>query len=521
MNSHGSGNTTIRFGGKLSLSSSREPRGGIRASHLTALVSAARGYLPPEGWRSRRFPELAGRVARTDRRILQKARSRVAALALALYLATLSIDAIRKVMGLPASVIGVVYVIIIVIYIIALPVTAGRGRATPPFLPLLLLMVSAWCFAVALIQHIPLEMALLGWASYVFFVPLLYVGAELAADDNLAAKALRVVVIGGGVVGVGAIASAILGQSAPALLRPINQASGVHSFGVETIYLAPSIFANAEEASEQLLIALFAWAALAQLADGRSRRRPWMLVGVLIASGLFVAARRTDIDVAIAGIIGALMLGRIRMPASAERFATRVAGRPPSRLGATIFLAAAASVALIFFLGEARLASFLASGSPASRISGIFLFPSTGPLTGQGPGTSTQGLTVVGSSLPVAQGVYSSYVLNGRTFLSAEGGLAKTWLELGIIGVALYGAIFWMALAPAIRSLRRLDGAGVALTMLAIALGVIFLKGHQSLDDPLIQPLFWLGVGGIWGRMRAVEGVPSGRNGEGVAIAPY
>jgi hypothetical protein len=114
------------------------------------------------------------------------------------------------------------------------------------------------------------------------------------------------------------------------------------------------------------------------------------------------------------------------------------------------------------------------------------------------------GATPLGTGL--AQSSYASYVLNGRTFLTAEGGLAKTWLELGIMGLALYGAIFWTALAPAIRSLRRLDKAGVAFTMLTIALGVVFLKGHQSLDDPLIQPLFWLGVGGIWGRMRAVAG---------------
>jgi hypothetical protein len=53
-----------------------------------------------------------------------------------------------------------------------------------------------------------------------------------------------------------------------------------------------------------------------------------------------------------------------------------------------------------------------------------------------------------------------------------------------------------------------------------MALGVVFLKGHQSLDDPLIQPLFWLGVGGIWGRMRAVADVQAGRNGKDVAIAP-
>jgi O-antigen ligase len=129
---------------------------------------------------------------------------------------------------------------------------------------------------------------------------------------------------------------------------------------------------------------------------------------------------------------------------------------------------------------------------------------------GQGPGTSTQGVAVVGATPLTAglpRGSYGTYILDGRTFVTAEGGLAKTWLELGIMGVVLYGAVFWVALAPAVRSLRRLDGAGVALTILAIALGVVFLKGHQSLDDPLIQPLFWLSVGGIWGRARAVASV--------------
>ena len=463
-------------------------------------------------------------VSRTGSIFRMSQRRRVAYLTFVLYLVTLSSDAIRKVAGLPASILGVIYVITAVIYIIVLPGTAGRKRETPQMLPLLLFMLSLWCLAVALVQHIPLEMALIGWASYVFFVPLLYIGAELAADDRLAVKALKLVVICGGVIGAGAIASALLGQSAPRVLQPIIPAVGIHTGITENIYLAPSIFADAEEASEQLLLALFAWAALAHLPNGRLRRIPSAFAGVLIASGLIVTARRADIDVAIAGIIAVLLLGRIWAPASAGRLAARTAAHARGHLGAAVFIVAAGSVALIFFSGETKLASFLTSGSLGGRISYMFSFANSGSLTGQGPGTSTQGVTVVGATPLTAglpQGAYGSYVLNGRTFLTTEGGLAKTSLELGIMGVVLYAAVFWVALAPAIRSLRRLDGAGVAFTILAIALGVIFLKGHQSLDDPLIQPLFWLGVGGIWGRMRAVAGVSAGRNGKGVAIAPY
>jgi hypothetical protein len=57
-------------------------------------------------------------------------RRRVAGLTFVLYLATLAVDAIRKVAGLSASIIGVVYVITALIYIVIIPETAGRKRAT-------------------------------------------------------------------------------------------------------------------------------------------------------------------------------------------------------------------------------------------------------------------------------------------------------------------------------------------------------------------------------------------------------
>ena len=61
-------------------------------------------------------------------------------------------------------------------------------------------------------------------------------------------------------------------------------------------------------------------------------------------------------------------------------------------------------------------------------------------LTGQGTGTSTQGLGVLGVqtfTTFVDNHPYRSYFYGGRSFLSAEGGLTKTWLELGVVGVAL------------------------------------------------------------------------------------
>jgi hypothetical protein len=446
---------------------------------------------------SQQMREYAARSARARQGIWQRRQSRLAVLTFCLYLATLTVDAVRKTAGLPASVVGVIYIITAVIYIVAIPGTADRRRAFPRALPILLFLMSLWCLAVAVLENTSPEVALLGWASYVFFIPLLYVGAELAADDTLVAKGLRIIVVSGGLVGVGAIASAALGGSAPRVLQPIIPVTGIHDFGNAAIYLAPSFFATAEEAAEQLLVASFAWVALTRMGNGAKGRVPLAFLGILIASGLIATARRADIYVAVAGIIAVLLLEGVWAPHR------RRPGRR-SRLGGGALVAIAGAVALVPLLGGAQLVSFLTSGSAGSRVSFMFALPGTDWLVGQGPGTATQGIGVLGATAAgTGLSTDGSYLLNNQIYAGAEGSLSKTWLEVGIMGAALYGAIFWEALAPAIRSLRRLDGPGLAFTMLAIALGVVFLKGHQSLDDPLIQPLFWLAVGGIWGRLHA------------------
>lgn len=467
----------------------RSSRGGI-----------GRAYAFPGAQPSPQMLEYAARAALARHGVWKKRQSRLAVLTFCLYLATLSVDAVRKAAGLPGSLIGVIYVITAVIYIVAIPGAADRRHAFPRALPVLLFLMSLWCLAVAVLQNTSLEVALLGWSSYVFFVPLIYVGTELTADDILVAKGLRIIAVSGGLVGVGAIASVVLGGSAPSVLQPIIPAVGVHDFGTAAVYLAPSFFATSEEAAEQLLIASFAWVALMRMGNGGRGRAPLAFLGILIASGLIATARRADIDVVIVGIIVVLILG------DAGTLPGRVTGQR-GRLGAGSVIAIGGAIALVPLLGGAELVSFLTSGSAWSRISFMFDLPGTNWLAGQGPGTSTQGISVIGAtSNDAGVGHYASYILNNQTFVDAEGGLSKTWLELGIMGVALYFAIFWSALASAIRSLRRLDGPSVAFTMLAISLGVIFLKGHQSLDDPLIQPLFWLAVGGVWGRMHIAAG---------------
>jgi hypothetical protein len=439
---------------------------------------------------------------------IRRPRRKTLRMAFALYVAALTVDAVRKLTGLSTVANGIIFLVVGLMYLILLPGNKHKIQPTPRYLRLWLAMLSFWCLIEALVPRIPASMAILGWVSYIFFVPLLYVGAELMASDRSAARVLRVVAIGGAVVGLGAMASALLGQSAPTILQPIASTVGIHSFSTGNIYLAPSVFATAEEAAEELLIALFAWMALNYLPSEKPRRLSSAITGILVAVGLIATARRADIAMAIAGLVILIILGRRAFRVGADRRAPRTATRVLTRSAPALILGIVGAAALISALGASKLVPFLTSISDGQTTLALMFSPANrGSLIGQGTGTSTQGASVVGATLSTTyrgNQMYASYVQDGRTFITVEGGLSKTWLELGIVGVLLYAAVFASAVGPIARSLGRLDGVGRTLTVLTITLGVIFLKGHQSLDDPLVQPLFWLAAGGAWGRMRTL-----------------
>lgn len=423
-------------------------------------------------------------------------------LTLLLYVVTISIAGVRKASGLPTSAESVVYLVVGAMYLLLLPGSRSSVRRLPPYLPAWLALLTFWCVVEAFIPRIPLSMAALGLASYVFFVPLVYIGAELMTTDIGAVRTLRFVAVMGGLLGLGATVSAVLGQSAPAILQPITPSTGLHSFNSGNIYLAPSVFVSAEQAAEGLLISLFALIALGYLPSGRMGRIPIAILGTLIAVGLFATQRRADLVVAILGVTSMALLGRLGTGDSAGSDGPRTRGKT----GFALALGSIGSLALLYFLGASRILPFLTSRSSGINALTLMFSPvNPSSLTGQGTGTSTQGGSVFGAT--AFTGInnyqhYAGYIENGRAFITAEGGLTKTWLELGIVGVVLYGGVFFAALGPPIHALRRLDRIGRALIVLTLALGIVFLKGHASLDDPLVQPLFWLAVGGVWGRLR-------------------
>jgi hypothetical protein len=436
-------------------------------------------------------------------------------LTLALYLAIMSLDALRKTMGLPGSSVAVIYALTTAIYVVALMRQQRQHGVLPRFLPLALLFLTIWCVFNAIIERIPPQFALLGWSSYVFFVPLAYIGAELAADDRRVIRILRVATIIGTLVGIGTILSAILGPAAPVLLQPIIPSVGVHTANGGNIYLAPSIFADSEEACEQLLVALFAWTALMLAGSDSVRRGRFAILGLIIFAGIIAAERRAGIYIAVVGLIVLLAVGTIRPQSTLNRRRLPVlTGGGRWQLIMALGMAAIGSFVLIDILGANLILPFLTSSSLEAPLRLMVASAHPAALAGQGTGTSTQGSYILGAtsfSGANTQGPYTGVSMDGRSFVTAEGGLAKTWLELGLVGIILYGTVFMTIIGPAARFFSRLDSIGRALLALTIGLGILFLKGHQSLDDPLIQPLFWIAAGGIWGRLQRPPGAAAHR----------
>jgi hypothetical protein len=449
--------------------------------------------------------------------------SGVLGILLVLYLAIMSVDAIRKTTGLPGSSIVIIYAVTAAIYVAAFSRPHRVRGSLPRYFPLALVFLTVWCIVNALIAQVPAQIGLLGWSSYVFFAPLAYVGAEIMADDRCAARVLRVVAVMGGVVGVGTIASALLGSSAPALLQPIIPSVGVHTASGGDIYLAPSIFSDSEEACEQLLVSLFAWTALMLSRPSSLRRGGFAALGLVIFAGLIAAERRAGIDIAVAGVAVLLVMGTGRSQ-SQRRHARRPAsaGRR-SQLAIALGLSAIGSVVLIEIMGPDVIVSFLTTRSFGAPLKLMVSSPNPSALVGQGTGTATQGANLMGGTSfygATPHGLYTGLAVDGKSYMTVEGGLSKTWLELGLIGVLLYGQVFGTAIVPVLRRFGSLDGIGRALLVLSLGLGILFLKGHQSLDDPLSQPLFWIAVGGVWGRLRRQTAEPDSRE-VTADVAPY
>lgn len=404
------------------------------------------------------------------------ARTKVPKSLVVLYVTILVVDLARKVLGAPTSALLLGDIATVLIYAQCIQ-HLRRGRSRFPAVAFVLFIaLVVWVLLEGSTSRSTLGTLLLGVRGYAMYVPLALVGAGLFTNREASRRAAYGLTIGGVFIAAGAIASALLGSSAPLALEPIVPEVALRSFEDREIYLAPSVFATGEKAADQLMFSLLAGVAL--FLSERRWRRIWVAVGLAVmTAGMVATARRTPLVLAAAAGLTLLVL---RDSTNGRR------ARSPIRRLPAITAGAGALVASALLIGGAGFATFVSSPSNALNVLDNIVQPPSNPLNveGQGAGTSSTGLDQLRAET--------------ATLERAEGLMARVWLELGLVGLLIYGSMLLTGVIGALRMTRGGDVWQCAAGLAAVSIFLLALKGHQALGNGQVQPLFWLCVGAAW-----------------------
>lgn len=400
----------------------------------------------------------------------------------AIYALLLLEDAARKVFGWSDAVLVAKELLIGSVYVSYLPRVLRRVRPIPPVTFFLGGGVALWLLAEASTPYATFGSLVLGLFAYLWHAPLAYVAAWYFADQTRLVRAVRVVAVAGVLVALGAVVSIGAPGSAPPILQPLTEEAGIRSYENEELFLAPSVFATGEKAADHLLFAATACFLLALTANGRRRRLGSLVLLAVVLAGSVATQRRAALGLTVAAL---LLLGL----ATAQVVLATNRRRVRPRRVALIIIPAVVYVAVTAIGGDMFL-RFVSDrrgyDNVASTIGAVGELPFT--LDGQGTGTATQGIDRFG--LPTDRGT--------------EGTLSKVWLELGLLGVALYYSFLLAWLAPLLSRFRQLDVYGRGSAIAATAVFALGFKAHQIWDNPQVQIMFWLAVGAAWGTLRRV-----------------
>jgi hypothetical protein len=398
----------------------------------------------------------------------------------------------RLLPGQPATVMLVDDALVLLVYLSFIFWRTGpQRRWQPPFFISLLTFCLLSMLGIFNPNSPGILVGLVGFHSYVWFVPLLWVGFQ-AFDNWESAREffwwLCVITIPMTLL---AAYQYVHFASLPAALAPVKGDILYHTAvgGLENIKQVPSIFVNAEKFSRYCLMTFFL--SLGLLVDGRGtafQKRAVGFAAAASAAGLFLSGRRSPLYFGLFGFAW-LMMG----------FYTNLGLRAAYRWIAVVALAGAA----VFFITITQNpnAQYYQQSTASIPDRARFLYDDIvdsyqrSGLIGLGTGTGSQGVAYVPG------GDEWLHTSSSSSFgLWAESGLGKIMEELGLVGVAFF-ALWFLSMSLAwFRNVRKLRGkapyaVGAALAVYFLLMLAWFAKGHQILGDPITLVQFWFVMG--------------------------
>jgi O-antigen/teichoic acid export membrane protein len=387
------------------------------------------------------------------------------------------------------------------------PLYAGLlASKEPAWLPRSVVLPTALLGSLAILQlsnpSLPsLLVGLVGLRGWLFFIPLMIVGARLAADFESAVRALRIALLAGVPVLVIGLAEALaLAEGKSALIYRLygNSAQGAFATGdsqvqgarvsLGDLHRVPSLFSYPKAyycfCLAMLVPGYFLW----RRGPTAGTRRLGLAGFVLaVVCGLTSGTREAFITVPLAvGVI--LYLDGVRLS-----FRAMVAG--VCGWVAAVTLLHVPIRALPGYLLK------LSSGEGADILGHGFHVARSVTWLGLGPGADTNAARDIGGA-----GLFDA--IGGRW---QESYLVKSWIELGVPGLVL---VVWMLVALVRAVTKGAAGTGSGRTLIAASSGLLFaalaasIKG-AVLDQAPANAYFWLFAGlAIGARSWAAHDVP-------------
>lgn len=382
-------------------------------------------------------------------------------------------DLLRKLLDLPVGVTTVKDAVLLAAYAV---VSTRRDDVVPRAVKL-----AAWWLGFVLVALAVMQVALgivslgptlVGLRSYLFYLPCILLGANLAAKRE---REFSTLLLGGLVISslCGVLAALAHFHVLPPAeaLRPLSEEASLHSFGEGSgtgIPLSSSIFGVGDRLARHSLTGLLLYLGLA--ARWRLELAGWQRALLLCgyAMGIIVSGRRTAWALTFIGLMLLVALSR----------------SSKTRAAARLMVGALGIIAMLYLFGGLSWLNFAgsAAGESAGRSRDVMSIHLRDPFSGSGIGRASQGI------VSIAGGRFAT--------TEAETGLKKVSFEAGLIGLGSYLLLLGIVGAHLFRSSRRSQDRGAAaITVLYACLVLWFLKGAQILGDSQTLLHLWTLVG--------------------------
>ncbi|MHC2995250.1 MAG: hypothetical protein IBV53_07110 [Candidatus Atribacteria bacterium] len=368
----------------------------------------------------------------------------------------------------------------------------------PPFLTGFLLF-TGWCVVEAFNPVLPnFLFALIGFRSYLWYVPLLFLGYYMFNNEGKLLRFCRILIYTSIPLTIIAIIQYIFyWGSNSVLIRPLEGSHQFHSFGLlegSGIKLISSIFRSAAVYSSFSLFLFFLGVGLRFYPNNSRKQRFFINISIISAAvGVFISGVRSPMYLLI---IGASMYMFVY-----SRNSLRIAWSQLKSIWLpTIFVLIIIFLIINFGFKDIslyifhsldellwqRTATLLTDMSFAVRYAGVL---------GLGTGSRSQGLQYIPGG--------KEWALMGgpeQKEWGVEGGLAKIWYELGPIGALIFIIFFSQMFFSWLRKVRNLKGTtlfsfGLAICMYLVLIPLWSIKGHQVFGDATTLVCFWFFMG--------------------------